>query len=127
MGLITHAVMALSLGAALVGADVGYAVRYAPGRMGRTADIRSIARQPCMVAWTAAADRDIGETWLVVEGVKTGRRLRCLVVDLPEPRDRPALIRRGILVELNFESSDICPKGWRGKATECKVRVKVDD
>lgn len=123
MGLVAHLAVVLSLGAAMVGADVGYAVRYAPGRMGRTADIRGIARQGCMVAWTHAMDRDIGETWLTVDG-PAGRR-RCLVVDLPQPRDRPGLVKRNVIVELDFESGRIvCGARWQGKASECKVLVR---
>lgn len=123
MGLITQAVLALSLGAAMVGADTGYAVRYAPNRMERTAAIRQIVQQACMVAWTAATDADIGETWLTVQG-PAGRR-RCLVVDLPQARDKPSLVRRDILVELDYESGRaICGAQWRGKASECRVLVQ---
>ena len=123
-GLITQAVLALSFGAAMVGADTGYAVRYAEGRMGRTAAIRGIPAQDCMVAWTAATDADIGETWLIVQG-PAGRR-RCLVVDLPRPgSDKRNLVRRGIAVELDWESGFvICGAWWQGKAGECMVRVR---
>jgi len=94
--------------------------------MARVARNRGIAPQPCMVAWTHADDADMGRTWLLVEGVRTGVRKRCLVVDLPHPRDRPNLMRRGILVELDARSSlAICPPGWDGAARLCAVRVKA--
>lgn len=131
MGLVVKLALAMALGAGSPGWSEGwsegYAVRYAPGRMQQVAANRGIPVQPCMVAWTAARESDIGETWLWVEG-PTGTRLRCLVVDLPETRDRPALVRRRILVELNFGSgADICGGRWAGKATECPVKVRIDD
>lgn len=88
---------------------------------------RGIAPQPCMVAYTHATDADMGVTWLEVEGVRTGARLRCLVTDLPRPgRDKRNLIRRGVLVELDAESGRVvCGATWSGKASECPVRVRV--
>jgi hypothetical protein len=103
----------------------GRAVRYGPTVMARVALNRGIPWQPCMVAWTYAKDEDMGRKWLLVEGVKTGVRKRCLVVDLPQPRDKANLIKRGIVVELDARSSRaICPPGWDGAARLCAVRVK---
>jgi hypothetical protein len=119
MGLIVQTALILSLG---VTPATGYAVRYSPGVMERVADNRGIPHQPCMVAWTAAQDSDIGERWLTVAG--PGGAARCLVVDLPHPRDRGALERRGILVELGYHSRWICGPGWSGRARDCPVRVR---
>lgn len=128
MGLVVKLALLLSLGAGSVGWSDGYAVGYAPGKMERVAARRGIEAQPCMVAWTVARDSDVGERWLLVEGARTGVRRRCLVVDLPERRDRPNLVQRGILVELDYQSSRaICGKRWQGKATECPVQVSADD
>lgn len=88
---------------------------------------RGIAPQPCMVAYTHATDADMGTRWLEVEGVGSGVRRRCLTVDLPRPgKDKRNLIRRGILVEIDYANSrDICGAAWSGKATECPVRVRA--
>lgn len=118
-GLISTAALVLALGT--TGWEVGFAVRYREGRMERTADIRAIPQQPCMVAWTAATDADIGETWLRIVG--PGGAATCLVVDLPETRDRAALEKRGIVVELGYMNRDLCLPGWTGRARDCKVRV----
>ena len=107
----------------------GLAVRYAPGVMRTVARNRGIEPQPCMVAYTYAEDKDMGKLWLDVEGVATGVRRRCLTVDLPRPgRDKANLVRRNILVELDANSArSICGAAWRGKASECPVRVRVVD
>lgn len=57
--------------------------------MEHVAERRAIPSQPCMVAWTKARDADIGETWLRIVG--PGGAATCLVVDLPETRDRSLL------------------------------------
>lgn len=104
----------------------GLAVKYAPGVMTQVARNRGIEPQPCMVAYTYAEADDMGKLWLDVEGVTTGVKRRCLVVDMPRVRDRPNLIRRGALVEIDAASSRaICGAAWRGKASECPVRVRV--
>jgi hypothetical protein len=77
-----------------------------------------------MVAWTEAWDRDMGQVWLEVVGVKTGVSRTCLVVDLPHPKDKPALRRRGIVVELNYGSRGLCPRGWSGRARDCHVKIR---
>jgi hypothetical protein len=118
-GLIAQAALILSLG---VAPQTGFAVRYGPGVMERVAANRGIAPQACMVAWTAATDADIGERSLIVHG--PGGAARCLVIDLPQAKDRPALQRRGILVELGYDSRWICGPGWSGRARDCLVRVR---
>ena len=102
-------------------ARTGYAVYYSAGVMEHVADVRGIVRQPCMVAWTYATDRDIGETWLTVAG--PAGTLACLVVDLPQKRDKAALERREIVVELGWPSRWVCGRGWSGRARDCRVRV----
>jgi hypothetical protein len=106
-----------------MGWQTGQAVRYAPGVMRKVALHRHITPQGCMVAYTHAKNRDMGRLWLTVEGVKTRIRKRCLVVDLPQTKHKPNLIKRGILVELDWGSSSICPPHWSGAARECAVKV----
>ena len=116
--------LALALGAAPAPWQTGRAVRYSPGHMQRVAAIRDIGAQPHMAAYTYATDDDMGRLWIEVEGVNTGRRLRFLVVDLPQPRDKANLIKRGILVEMDYESGAmICGKHWQGAARECPVTI----
>lgn len=94
--------------------------------MEAVARTRGIDPQPCMIAYTHATDADMGVLWLEVEGVASGVRRRCLTVDLPRERDKAGLIRRDILVELDHESGQaLCGAAWSGKATECRVRVRV--
>lgn len=101
----------------------GDVVRYAEGRMGRTADIRGIARAPHMAAFTFAKDDDMGRLWLHIEGPAGAADF--LVVDLPRPgRDKANLIKRGVVAELDYASGAlICGRRWRGKASECQVKV----
>lgn len=122
MRLAAKALLILALGAGPV-VHTGYAVRYDPGVMERVAARRHIAPAPCMVAWTYARDADIGETWLRIVG-PTGA-LECLVIDLPQKRDRPGLVERDVEVELGYPSRWICGKGWTGRARDCPVRVWV--
>jgi hypothetical protein len=105
--------------------QTGHAVRYNPGVMRRVAQVRKIPPQRCMVAWTYARSRDMGRVWLEVVGVRTGVSRRCLVVDLPQAKHRPALVRRGVVVELDYTSSfAICGRTWTGNARECRVKVR---
>lgn len=95
--------------------------------MERVAVVRGIAWESCMVAWTYAEDADMGRRWVVVEGVLTGVRKSCKVVDLPQPFDREALDRRGVALELDWHSGiAICGEGWRGAARECPIRWVVE-
>ena len=120
-GLAATAALALALGS--TGWESGYAVRYAPEKMQRVANIRGIDQQPCMLAWTAARDKDIGRMWLHVAG--PAGAAECLVVDLPRPgRDRQNLLRRKVVVELDYESgARVCGPQWEGNARACAVRV----
>lgn len=104
----------------------GLAVRYSEGVMEAVAHNRGIPPTDCMVAYTYAEAEDMGKLWLEVEGIATGVRRRCLTADLPRPHDRPNLIRRNVLVELDANSArSICGAAWRGKASECPVRVRA--
>jgi hypothetical protein len=104
----------------------GLAIRYSLNKMERVAALRGIAWQPCMVAFTYAEDEDMGKKVIVVEGVKTGVRKSCLVVDLPQPFDREALVRRGVVVEMDYHSSlAVCGASWQGAARECPIRWRV--
>lgn len=133
-GLVVKAALVLALGAgpATYRAQVerppdyrGDVVRYAPGRMGRTADIRGIARAPHMAAFTYARDTDMGRLWLHIAGPAGAADF--LVVDLPRPgKDKANLIKRGVIAELDYASGVlICGKGWTGRAVECPVEVWV--
>ena len=132
-GLVAKAALILALGAGprtytaqTVRAPdhVGFVVRYAPGRMGRTADIRGIARAPHMVSYTFARDRDMGKLRLRIKG--PGGEMDALVVDLPRPgKDKANLVRRNVVVEIAYEDSWVCPPGWQGRAVECRVEVWV--
>ena len=102
--------------------EAGYAVYYSEGVMSGVARTRQIAPQPCMVAYTHARDADMGALWLRVAG--TAGMVDCLVSDLPRPgQDKQNLIRRGIVIELNWESRWLCGPHWTGNARECKVSV----
>jgi len=118
-GLAVTAALLLALGH--TGWESGWAVRYSEGTMERVAARRGIAAQDCMVAWTAATDADIGVTWLRIVG--PGGAADCLPVDLPQDRDRAALLRRGVLVELGYANRDLCLPGWSGRARDCRVNV----
>lgn len=133
MGLAAKALLILALGAqpamefraqpARPPDHTGFAVRYNPGVMERVARNRGIPPQACMVAWTYARAADIGRTWLRIAG--PAGAIECLVVDLPQDRDRPGLIKRGVVVELGYRNRWICGAHWSGRARDCKVRVWV--
>jgi len=121
VGLVFQAALLFALGCG--GWRDGYAVMYAPRVMERVAAHRHITPAPCMVAWTHAQDRDIGRTWLHVEG--PAGEADCLVVDLPQDADRPGLVERDIEVELGWRNRGICGRDWSGRARDCPVRVWV--
>lgn len=81
----------------------GFAASYTPGLMEAVARHRGIPPASCMVAHTY---HPIG-TVVDVLGLRTRRRLRCLVVDIPQPRDRARIIRRRIITELDYASNRI--------------------
>lgn len=81
----------------------GYAVHYRPHLMERVSRNRGLPIVGCMVA---SPYHRIG-TWLTVSSAQRGRTLHCRVTDVPHPRDRAQIIRRQIIVELDFESAKI--------------------
>jgi len=130
MGLVVRAALFLALGVGHVQPARppdyrGDVVRYAPGRMGDVANNRGIAWAPHMAAFTYARDADMGVLWLHIVGPAGAADF--LVVDLPRPgKDKQGLIARGVVAEVDFLSGElICGKRWRGKASECPVRVWV--
>lgn len=130
MGLARLAII-VCIGAGLLGAParpadhVGYAVRYGPGVMGRTASNRGIAWQPHMAAYTFARDEDMGRLWLHIQG--PAGEADFLVVDLPRPADRAGLIKRGVVAEVDAASAPlICGASWTGRDRDCPVRIWVE-
>lgn len=117
---MAQAAAALALGAAMAGADVRYAVRYDPGSMERVSANRNMPIVGCMLAHPTL---DLG-VWVLVEGAQTGVRRRCRVTDTSQPQDKARHIRTR-LIELDDASARaICPRGWQGKRSECKVLVR---
>lgn len=124
MGLARLALI-LGLGVGAV-AQSGYAARYAPGVMQRVARVRHIPAEPCMVALTSAR-RITGGQHVLVVGKRTGTARWCVVVDLPQDRDRKALEQRKIVVELDRESAQaICGSVMEGPR-QCPVLVWEED
>ena len=117
MGLVAQAVLAVSMGAAMVGADVRSVVRYDPGVFEQVAARRGMAAQSCMVAHPTAP---IG-SWLLVEGKA---RLRCQVVDTSAPADRARHIRLRRIEVDPASGAKLCGARWTGNARECKVKVR---
>jgi hypothetical protein len=79
----------------------GYAAHYRPGLMAKVSRNRGLPVVSCMVA---SPFHRVG-TWLTVTSRKNGRSLRCRVTDVPHPRDRARIVRRGIVVEVDFTSA----------------------
>lgn len=114
--MVAHAAVALALGAALVGADTRFAVRYAPGVFEQVAARRGMQPVACMVAHPTAP---LG-SWLLVEGRV---RLRCQVVDVSAPQDKARHIRlRRIEVDPK-SGAKLCGETWQGNPKECTVFV----
>ena len=126
MGLASAALVVLALGFGQFAPPdrVGFAVRYAPGVMGRTASNRGIAWAPHMAAYTFARDQDMGRLWLHIQG--PAGEADFLVVDLPQPADRDGLVERGVVAELDYASGElVCGEGWTGRARDCEIKVWV--
>ena len=81
----------------------GFAAHYRPGLMERVARVRGLAVVACMVA---SPHHRIG-TWLSIHSPKRKKTLACRVTDIPKAHHRGALIKKGIVVELDFESAKI--------------------
>lgn len=96
-----------------------WAVRYNPGVMERVSRNRKLPIVSCMLAHPTLA---IG-TWVEIEGITTGRKERCRVTDTSHPRDKARHIRTK-RIELDYASSRrLCGSRWKGKASECPVRL----
>lgn len=94
----------------------GYAAYYRPGLMERVSRNRGLPLVGCMIA---SPYERIG-TWLTVRSAKGVRR--CRVTDVPQPRDRSAILRRGIVVELDYASNRaLCPRNEPPR--RCAVEV----
>ena len=119
MGLAAHTVLVLSLGAAMTGAETRYAVRYAPGVFEMVARNRGMTVERCMVA---SPVHPLG-AWVYVQG-QTGVRLRCKVLDVSAPQDRPRHIRQRRIEVDPHSGALLCGRQWEGKASECKVKVQ---
>lgn len=130
MGL-ANAALVLVLGAGLLAPSsrppdhTGYVVRYGAGVTSRVARNRGIAWQPHMAAYTYARDSDMGQLHLHIKG--PAGEATFLVVDLPRSRDKPGLIRRGVVGEVDYQSGrGICGEHWSGRARDCPVKVWVE-
>ena len=123
-GLITKALLIVGVGVGGIQQE-GYAARYAKGVMGRVADNRGIPRTSCMVALTSA--RAItGQQWVWVWGERTRKGRRCLIVDLPQDRDRKALQDREIVTELDRESARLICGSVVESPRQCPVVVFLE-
>lgn len=102
----------------------GYAAHYRPHLMERVSRVRGLPVVPCMVA---SPYHRIG-TWLTVTSARRGKTLTCRVTDVPHPRDRASIIRRRIVVELDFRSARIlCGIEYVGQEPPwaCPVGVRL--
>jgi hypothetical protein len=110
--------MSLCLGAGSLGWSDHIAAHYAPGYFARVAMRRQLPQATCYVA---SPQHDIG-SWLLVEGVKTGVRRRCLVADTSQPWDRQRHVRTR-LIELDYDSAGAICGSTRLPNRDCPVRV----
>lgn len=117
--LAAQAVLVFAMGVGMVGSSTHYAVRYAPGVFEQVARNRGMAVEACMVASPTA---DLG-TWLLVEG-PTGKRLRCKVLDVSQPVDRPRHVALRRIEVDPLSGAILCGPHWQGRAVECPVQVK---
>ena len=97
----------------------GYAARYRPGLMERVSRNRGLPIVSCMVA---SPHHPIG-TWLLVRG-RSGQA-HCRVTDVPHPRDRAQIIRRGIVVELSYPAARRLCGSVVEPPRACPVRVSL--
>ena len=118
MGLVAKVLMSLCLGAGSLGWSDHIAAHYAPGYFARVALYRQLPKADCYVA---SPQHAIG-SWLLVEGVKTGVRRRCLVADTSQPWDRQRHVRLR-LIELDYASAGAICGSTRLPNRDCPVRV----
>ena len=103
LALLATLVPAVSPPVAAGKSHTGFAAHYRPGLMERVARNRGLKPVECMVA---SPYHRLG-TWVTIHSPKQKETLRCRVTDIPQRRHRPALIRRGIVVELDFKSAKV--------------------
>lgn len=117
MGLVAQLTMVLALGVGNVSTD-GYAAHYADGLFERVAIRRGLPAASCYISsdWHA-----IGE-WVLVDGLRTGQRLRCLVADVSQPRDRARHLRAR-LFEVDFHSASVLCGSTKLPNRQCPIRV----
>jgi len=79
--------------------QMGFAARYSSeAKMRRAAAVHGVS-VPDGIEVCASAHHPLGSI-ITVRSVRRGTSWRCVVVDIPHPRDRASIIRRGIIVEL---------------------------
>lgn len=79
----------------------GIASHYSKGVMEKVSRVRHLPVVSCMIA---SPYHPIG-TWLTVKGLKTGKVRKCRVTDVPQPYDRPTILRKGIVAEIGYTST----------------------
>jgi hypothetical protein len=100
-------------------AEAGYAPHYAKGLMARVAKRRKLGPAACMVS------RPYGPigAWVWVHADRTGKTLKCLVVDVSHPRDLKRHKRTGRIVELSWEVTQALCGTTKGSPKACPVKV----
>ena len=81
----------------------GFAAHYRPGLMEKVSKRRGMPVVRCMVA---SPHHKLG-AWVLVRSTKNKQERKCRVTDVPRKSDRPALIRRNIVVELDYKSAKV--------------------
>lgn len=115
IGLAAQAALAFCLGTQPY---AGIAAHYAPGVMERVSLNRGMPIVSCMIA---SPRHPIG-TWVIVEGLNTGKRLRCRVTDTSAPEDKRRHLAQG-LFELGWANTvDLCGS-TRLRNRDCPIRV----
>ncbi len=118
MGLVAKVLLSFCLGAGSLDWSDHIAAHYAPGHFARVAARRQLPTADCYVA---SPTYKIG-SWLLVEGVRTGIRRRCLVADTSQPWDRARHLRTR-LIELDYDSARAICGSTRLANRDCPVRV----
>lgn len=101
----------------------GYAARYNPGVMKRVAHNRHMSVVACMMS---SPTQKLG-TWMYVYGENTDKLLHCRVTDVSAPQDQKRHIKRGIVAELDYNSSRIICGSVTNSIVECAVRVSTTE
>ncbi len=96
----------------------GFAARYRAGMMEEVSRNRGLPIVRCMVA---SPYHPIG-AWVTVSSQYGSRR--CRVTDVPQPKHRPSIIRRGIVIELDHNSARHLCNSVRNPPRLCPVTVK---